>query len=259
MTLTNTVSDSIVEKIRKLLALASELNDSKEQAEEALKKAKALAVQHEVDIAAIAVFEAKKSEEPIEKDENISLGKRQSVCQKFISWLLQSHFKVKIVYSGGRYFGKTMVLIGKRSDIEIATYVNNFLNAEFMRLWHQYRKANPFSKTNDRNSFFWGLHEGLAAKLEESNKETKEEAFSNLSQTHTSEQVEQVKSCFALTVTTDKERLADAVKSFYGKLRHTTTRVSYGHSGEAREAGRSAGSKISLRQGLGAGNGGILK
>jgi len=251
--------DSVVEKIRKLLALASELNDSKEQAEAALQKAKSLATQHEVDLATIAVFECKKSEEPIEKNDGISMGKRASVCQKFISWLLQDHFNVKVIYSGSRHFEKRMTLIGKKSDIEIAIYVNEFLNTEFMRLWHQYRNSNLDSQTKDRNSYFWGLHGGLKSKLAASETETKKEAFETLAQTRTTDEVEQVKNCMALTVTTDKERLNEKVEEFYPHLRTVRSYSQHHHSETARESGFSAGKNISLRRGISGGKGGVIE
>jgi hypothetical protein len=58
------ISNDLVEKIRKLLALGSALNDSREQAEMAIKKAKELAVQNDIDIAFIQVFESKNQMNP---------------------------------------------------------------------------------------------------------------------------------------------------------------------------------------------------
>ncbi len=258
-TFNNTITDSLVEKIRKLLALASELNDSKEQAEAAMKKAMALATLHQIDLAAIEVFEAKKSDEPIEKNENISLGKRASVCQSYICWILKNHFNVRVIYTGGRYYGRKLILIGKRTDIDIATYVNSFLNTEFMKLWHEYRKTNPMAQTKDRNSFLWGLYEGMCSKLKEGESEAKKSAFETLAQTRTETEIDQVKNCMALTVTTHQERLEKATEEFFPHLRSKRSYVSYSHSGEARQAGYSAGRTISLRRGVENGNGGMIE
>lgn len=252
------VSNSVVEKIRKLLALASNLNDSKEQAEMAMKKAKELATAHEVDLACIQVFENKKSEEPIERGD-ISLGKRQSVCQKFISWLLQNHFNVRIIYTGGRYFGKQMVLVGKKSDIEIATYVNGFLNEEFMRLWQKYHRATDDSQVKDRNSYFWGLYNGLSDKLKEGAEAAKKTAFDTMAQSRSVDDIEKVKNCMAMTIVTDKERIDDAVGKMFGRLRRGRTYTRGSHNGSARDAGYNAGKKINLNRGLGAGGGGQIE
>ena len=258
-TFNNPITDSLVEKIRKLLALASDLNDSKEQAEAAMKKAVALATLHSVDIAAIEVFEAKKSDEPIEKDESISLGKRASVCQTYIGHILRNHFNVRVIYTGSRYYGRGLVLIGKRSDIEIANYIHSFLNTEFMRLWHGYRKTNPMAQTKDRNSYLWGLYDGMCSKLKEGESEAKKSAFDTLAQTRTNMEVNQVRNCVALTVTTHQERLEEATGKFFPHLRSKRSYVSYSHSGEARQAGYSAGRTISLRRGVENGGSGMIE
>lgn len=259
--MTTTISDSLVEKIRKLLALASELNDSKEQAEMAMQKARALAVQHDIDLASIQVFENKKSDEPMEKSDEVSLGGRKSVCQKFICWLLQNHFKVKIIYTTGYDASwnrvQKIVFIGKKSDIEIATYVNQYLNTEFMRLWRAYAKWSN-AKVDQRNSFIWGLYNGLSDKLEAAEKTAKEDGFSALAQTKTVEEVEQVKACMALTLKTHKERLDEAVDQFFPRCRTVRTRTAYAHSETARSAGYQQGQNINLRRGIGGGGGGQL-
>ena len=254
-TTSNIVPDSVVEKIRKLLALASELNDSKEQAELAMQKAKALAVSYAVDLCAIKVFENKKSEEVIDKGE-INLGKRESIAQSFINKILSNHFRVKILKGGSRYSGMSLILIGTKSDIEIATYVNNFLNSEYMRLWHRYLKMYQNAQGKDRNSYFWGLTEGLQSKLTEAQKKSETDAFETLSQKHTTEQVNEVKNQFALTVTSHEEKLDEKMHEFFPRIR-TIRRYTRGghHSGAAREAGFSAGQKIALNRGIGNGGG----
>ena len=245
------ISNDLVEKIRKLLALGSDLNDSREQAEMAIKKAKELAVQNDIDIAFIQVFENKKSDEPIIKGEELSLGKRKSVVQKFISWLLHYHFKVKVIYSGSRYFGKGITFIGTTKNINIATYVQAFLNEEFMRLWHHYREHNPEAQTKDRNSFMWGLYSGLSEKLYGQEKTTETDTFASMSISRGESMTAETKQCYALTKVSEKERLDAAVDEFYPKLRSASRHYSNGHyNNQAREAGIVAGRNINIRPGL---------
>ena len=254
------INDSLVEKIRKLLALGSALNDSPAQAELAMQKAKQLAIENDIDLASIQVFENKKSDEPIVKGDEINLGKRESVCQKFIYWLLQKHFNVKVITGGGRYYGKMLTLIGKTKDIQIATYINTFLNQEFMNLWHKYRETHYEAQTKDRNSYFWGLYNGLDSKLKEQSKTTESASFSSIVAARGSQAAAQVQNCYALAVTSHKERLEDALNEFYPRLRKASRRsYSNGHHSEsARESGFAAGRNISLRMGIGGGNGGRL-
>lgn len=253
------ISDSLVEKIRKLLALSSNLNDSKEQAELAMKKAVELATQSGINLATIQVFENKKSEDPIIKGEEISLGKRKSVCQKYIAWLLQNHFHVKVIYEGGRYTGNSLILIGLKKDIEVATYIQGYLNQEFMRLWHQYRKANPAVQTSQRNSYLWGLYEGLTTKLKNQESETESETFSTMESNQGVETTTKIKECYAVTKVSHKKRLEKSLEDFYPRL-HTISRsyTNYNHSESARESGFNAGKNISLRKGINAGCGGRL-
>ena len=126
-------------------------------------------------------------------------------------------------------------------------------------MWHQYRNNNAESQTKDRNSYFWGLHGGLKSKLAESETETKLEAFEVLSQTRTADEVNQVKNCMALTVTTDKERLAEKLGEFYPSLRTVRSYSRHQHSESARESGFTAGKNISLRRGISGGKGGVIE
>jgi hypothetical protein len=210
-------------------------------------------------LAQIQVFENKKSDEPIVKGNDIDLGKRESVCQKFIYWILQNHFNVRVITGGGRYFGRRLTLIGKTKDIQIATYVNSFLNQEFMNLWHKYRKTNVYSETKDRNSYFWGLYNGLDSKLDEQSKTTESASFSSIVAARGSQAAAQVQNCYALTVTSNKERLTKAMEDFYPRLRSRSRSYSnHHHSESARTAGETAGRNISLRMGLGNGRGATL-
>ena len=240
------ISDDVVNKIRKLLALGSELNDSREQAELTIKKAKELAVQNDIDIAFIQVFENKKSEEPIVKGDELSLGKRKSVSQTFISWLLERHFKVQVIYTGNRYYGRRITLIGTTKNIAIATHVQLFLNEEFMRLWHQYREQAVDAQTKDRNSFMWGLYSGLSEKLKQQEETTENNTFATMSITGGESVATKTMECYALTKVSHTERLTAAVGEFYPKLR-STRHHSVGHySNQARTAGILAGKNINI-------------
>ena len=256
--MTNEISNDLVNKIRKLLAL-SENNDSQAQAEAALQKAKELAIRHDIDIASIQVFESKKESEPIVKSEGINLGKRKSVCQHFVSWILQNHFKVKIIYSGGRYFGQTFTIIGKTSDIQIATYIQGFLNSEMMKLWHDYKDKNN-APCAHRNSWLWGFYNGLTKKLENQEKESENNCFQEMELCKGKETVEQTKSCYALAKIDHKEQLEKKMEEFYPHLRKASrSSTSHHHSGEARQAGFSAGQNVNLRPAISSGNQGQIR
>jgi hypothetical protein len=241
------IDNALVEKIRKLLALADkDSNDSMAQAEMALKKATELAILHNIDLATIQIHENKKSNEEITKDE-VNLGARKSICQKFVSSILLNHFNVKIINTGNRTQGQSMVILGLPKDIQIATYVHSFLTTEFMRLWHKYRKENSYIQTSDRNSYFWGLYSGLDTKLTEQREATEKNAFSEMDKTEGWEVTTKIQSCYALAKVDHSANLNKAVQKFFPRVTKAKSYVRHVHSPGAQIAGFFDGQKIDIR------------
>ena len=239
----NTISDSVVEKIRKLLALST--SDNQHESELALMHAKRLAASNDIDIALINIHAKQNTQEPIVKNEGINLGNRKSITQKYVSWILQDHFGVKIIYFGNRLRGMTMVLLGRKDKITIAEYVQNFLNREFMNLWRAYYSASGCD-LSARDSYLMGLHRGLSGKLSNEQKAVETEKLSN--------QTAETQSCFALMVRNESEQLAKAVKDFFPRLRHATkTKFNGSFDGDALANGSVDGAKINLRPSLSSG------
>lgn len=247
-TFNNTVSEQLVEKVRKLLSLSK--SDNPNEASLALEKAKKLSVEYDLDLASINIHE-KQKEEPIVKGESIGGDtKRISTCQKYISWLIQDYFNVKIIYHGGRYSGRTMTFVGKRADIEMAIYINNYLNEEMPRLWKKYYSSNSDIKISDKQSYLYGIYQGLSAKISESKKNTETEKFESIKITKGVNELERVKECYALTIKSTKEKLEEKVAEFYPHLRSNTTRINVS-SYNAVNDGKTAGRNISLSRSLG--------
>jgi hypothetical protein len=242
----NTVPEELVSKIRKLLALGN-VNTNTNEAELALTKAKQLAVEYEIDLSTIQIFDEKVKLEPILKGEPINSGARFSVCQKFVNWIIQSHFNVKVITSGGRYGGRQLVFIGKKTDVEMATYVNSFLNNEFMRLWHVYQK-NHNLRAADRNSFIYGMYKGLDEKLTETKKNTENNKFATMSNG------EVVRNNYQLMVVNEKQRLEDAVGDFYPHLRKISVSVGRISRHDLMGAGKSTGRNINISRPVGNNN-----
>src|SRR5271165_4100986 len=161
------MNNPTIEKIKKLIKLSASTNEH--EAELALMKAKELATEAGIDL---AMDSLKNDEETIKEEfikQEFNAGKRHSVCQTVVSNILQNHFNVDLVYSGSRWRGRVIHFIGRKSEVELAIYVNQYLTAEFMRRWHKYKDSNNLN-TKERNSYLWGLYEGLSAKLNESKK-----------------------------------------------------------------------------------------
>lgn len=240
----NNISSDLLDKLRKILALCDSNMEGERDA--ALLKAQELAIKYSIDLAAIEPFREEK-QEPITKDA-IEAGRRLPVTQRFVSWILANHFSVRVIYSGGRYGGRRLVLVGDKTDIEFAKFVNSFLNNEFMTRWRTYKIANN-APTSSRNSFIYGAYNGLNAKLSESRKKNETESFAALPADKRGE----AQTSYALTVVSKKERIEKAVNEFFPRL-GTAARSSAGrHCSNAFDSGIQAGRQINIARPLAAG------
>lgn len=237
----NVVSDSVLDRIKKILCLASELNDSVEQRELAMIKAQKIAAEYNVDLKLINIFDKSVKKAPIEKKDGISLGQRKSICQDNVGRIIQNHFNCKVLYHGNRARGRSMILIGTKDNIELGEYINSYLNETFLSLWRN-EYAKGMLDLRERESYLLGIEKGLSDKLtnEQTNVETEK----------LSAQPEEVKQSFALMVVSEKERLDEALGEFYPNLRKSYKYSRHGFNPSALEKGMAAGSSISIRKAI---------
>src|SRR5262245_56017326 len=124
---------AIVDKIQKLLALGESPNQH--EADLALSKAKALALEHDIDILKLQkeTCETRKfKEESIEKSEKLKVA--HHTAQKYIDPLIGVHFRVRTISMiDWRRKITGVIFIGKKTDLIIAEYVQAFLVGEFTR------------------------------------------------------------------------------------------------------------------------------
>jgi len=241
---TNIVPDELVSKVRKLLSLSK--SDNPNEAELAMSKAKKLAVEYDLDLSSIDIHDKQKPE-PIVKGDSIQLGKREPTCGKYIQWILTTHFNVRIIRSGGRYFGRSMTFIGRKQDIELSKYVWDFLNAELPRLWHRYYAQNPEVGIQGKQSFLFGCYQGINSKLTETKKTTEEERFNSIPSL---EELEKVKNNYSLMVVSHKNQLENAVMDYYPNLRKATNIRINLNCDNARSEGFKVGKNVNLNKPL---------
>lgn len=248
--ITNTVSEDLVNKIKGLLRLATSSNQH--EANLAMQRAKALAVKHEIEIATLDAFSdgKPKNSEPITKD-SLNLGKRMSISQHLVSRILQDYFNIRVIYSGGRWSGRSITFVGRKSDIELAQFLNEHLNNEFLRLWRKYYSENENRGVTlrDRPGFLVGLSQGLSQKLDESQKNTEQESFTACPL----DKVEKIKQSYAVAIVNHKQNLQDKVKEFYPHLSKATNTQRV-HNYNSIGAGRVMGKSISVNRPLGYSN-----
>ncbi len=158
--------NTILDKVKRLLSLAK--SDNPHEADLALQKASALAVEHGIDLA-IAQLDAAniKVEEKFEGEQTIlQLGKRQPTIGKYVHWILESHFYVKLVFSGSREYGKRMSILGHKPDVETANYIYSYLLNEFDRRWDYYARSNSLG-VKEKHTYLYSMYKGLDVKLTE--------------------------------------------------------------------------------------------
>ncbi len=240
-----TIPNSLIDKIKKLLALSNSSNEH--EATLALTKAKELATQYDLDLATIKVVSEKPKDEPIEKGNAICLGHRKPISQRYISCLLREFFNVRVVYFGGRYSGFEMILVGRRKDIEIAHYVQEFLSREFMTRWHQFRSLHPEIQTKDRGSYLYGLYIGLKTKLRGAQQKTENQHFTALQASRQPNEIENIKTCYALAKIDHQQNLEKKLREFYPNLRKSRTYLYSGTDNiDAHKQGIQDGKQINL-------------
>ena len=154
------MNEALIQKLKKLLALAGN-NPSQQEAEAALSKAQALAIQNGIDLALVG------SNEPEDSvvREDMEFGKRLPTVNNYITNVLTKFFNVRIITSGGRYGGRKLIFIGKQSDINTAKYVYTWLSDTMVNCWHNYYNSNNVLLSH-KQSYLFGFYNGLVSKLE---------------------------------------------------------------------------------------------
>jgi len=221
----------ILEKLKKLLQLHK--GQTGAESDLALEKAQALATQHNIDLA-LAVVEEPVKEEFVEGE--FIEGKRQGVAQRFISNILSEHFNVKIIYSGSRFYGRKILFLGRKGDVDFAIYAQSFLKHHMMSSWQYYQKLND-APVSHRATFLESFARGLNVKLTEAKKKQEDESFSGLAP----EIQEDSRNKYALVVQNEKEERENFVKKKYEKLRYIKSVRLPLYGGNASQVGFSSG------------------
>ena len=157
-------ADRILDRIRKLLALAGSANQN--EAESAMRKAHELMLRHNVDLAAASVT----------RDYEVrhlgDVARRQTLVETEIVALLSDLFFVKVIRvpvylpREGKC-GSVFEIAGTRPNVEMANHVYAFLLATADRLWRHNRADARVRSGRDRLSYQSGVIRGFRDKLRE--------------------------------------------------------------------------------------------
>lgn len=157
------MNNKLIEKIKKLLALAT--SDNQFEAEAASKMAQSLLLKHNISMATVEASQ----NEFIEISEELT---RQPVEAKFINSLLIEFFFIKIIHS--KRDGQ-LLFLGTKENIEIAMFVRDFLKNSFKSLYKSENVKQAWRGKN-KNSFYLGLYKGLNEQFEAQRKKAVDEA-----------------------------------------------------------------------------------
>lgn len=231
--------NEIIEKLRKLLRLATDKAATQGEAEAAMAKAQELALRYKIELAGI-----EHAERPAEEYTQDQQSRRKTFQAKYVEWIVRKHFNVTMVYgSGGELF-----VIGKQTDIAFAKWVMEFLEGEFPRLWSAYQRAEGCGQ-GARVNYFYGIYLGLDAKLTENKRRVEGEAIIEAELNGD----RRIAANYQLAVVSDQHALAAAVQRFHPRLRFTGRgSVNIRHT-DAIAAGQSAGRAININRPLGGG------
>lgn len=238
------MNELLLGKLKKLLNLSKSSNIN--EAELALQKATAMAAEAGIDLAIVQSRNDSEAEKLEMVNETAFNGKRLPSLQKYASWLLNKHFNVHVVYSGGRYFGRTVNILGDKKDVEFAKFVNEFVQDDMQRRWEYYKKSHGLT-VRMKDTFMYNLWRGLDSKLTEAKKSAEDAKFATLPQ----EQVTQTKVQYGIVISNKTAAVQQFLNKTYPRLSNTKVRVTNFSNSTVAQDGYSVGRSMNINRPIG--------
>ena len=217
--------ETVIEKIKKLNALAADMANENEAALAAA-KVQALLMQYNLTMETVA---DKPDANPYEKnEEELKCNRNTKGWKAALYHVIARHNFCRIV----NFPATTKIaVIGKRHNQEAVRYMFDYLEREIERLA---KKAAGY-QLQKKAMYFRDYCNGAVRTINDRLKEQKEAMETTQAE------------CFALVVKTDAE-LEQAKRAYFP---HTTTGTRYVRQGEGFTAGREGAQGIGLRKGIG--------
>jgi len=233
------MNELLLGKLKKLLNLSKSANIH--EAELALQKATAMAAEAGIDLAMVSAKADSEAEKLEMVQDTAFSGKRLPSLQKYASWLLNKHFNVHVIYSGGRYFGRTVNILGDKRDVEFAKFVNEFVQDDMQRRWEYYKKSNGLT-VRMKDTFMYNLWRGLDSKLTEAKAAAETAKFNAMPQ----EQVADTKARYGIVISDKKAAVQQFVTKTYPRLSSVKTRVNNFSNSTVATDGYSVGRSMNI-------------
>jgi hypothetical protein len=164
----------IRQRIAKLLALAESPNQH--EAEAAMREAQRLMLKYNIEEAAAG---RKKSYGYRHLGQPTG---RIQIHQRLLATILDSHFFVEPIWVSvyepllGRA-GSVIEICGTEANLEMASYVHDFLLTTAERLWREHQRATRTRGNADRRSFLAGVMRGFHEKLDAQSRQQQREGL----------------------------------------------------------------------------------
>jgi hypothetical protein len=156
--------ERVVRRLKKVLSLASSPNEHEAQA--AVKKARVLLLQYNVDIVELDRRRAYSSR---------ALGPvkaRRASWELWLAMILNQFFFVEVLwglsYDAARdREGTVLQIFGTDANLDMSEYVYDYLSHLLDTLWVSYKKSQGLQDNRERQRYFAGVTQGFYGKLEE--------------------------------------------------------------------------------------------
>jgi hypothetical protein len=231
------VDQSLLLKIQKLLALATSPNEH--EAKAAATKAQELLIRHNLTAEDVEL----KTEQLDDKYESKTVyeNKRMELEVKWVRDIIQWYFFVDVVWRDARIvpFHKHLnkparvFFIGKKTNVQVASYVFDFLRHKYWDLWEEY-KAHSGAHNHVRGAYWEGLTHGICYQLEAGKKRVQEET--------------------ALVIRKDPN-IKKAVEKYHGNIRTVQPVKPMVDDSSSYSEGAKAGKALKIARGLGSSGG----
>lgn len=153
----------VLDRIRKLLSLAA--SDNQHEAEIAMRKARTLMLEHN-----LSEIAARADRGYVHKHLGTPTARRND-HERWLARILTEHFFVEGIVVGvyrpleGKP-GSVLEILGTETNVEMASYVHDFLLAAASRLWREHKTREGITSDRERLSYYSGVMRGFLDKLE---------------------------------------------------------------------------------------------
>lgn len=165
------MNTKLIDRIQKLLSLATSPNEH--EAKLAAAKANEMLVKHNLSISDVEL--QARTDDSYENRE-VGTYKVMPFEARWVIKIMDRHFFVKSIYREARRYkvsekGMAKVwFVGEKTNVEVASYVFQFLVNKYKQLWKEYQSHNGL-RHELKGAYYEGLTAGLSYQLSERRKD----------------------------------------------------------------------------------------